>query len=146
MTDIGVFTQNAQAENLSWDLGTPHQGYSKMGTIAVAAFTQSQHFPNGYIPSGTILALASASTYSGFLVPYLDAGSNGFAVAVGILKASITVVQLNGALKAKVGCAYWVAFRPVSASKLPNNSTNQAAGGYLDADAKTDLPLIYFDA
>lgn len=145
MTDIGVFTQNFQAENLAWDLTPPHGGFDQQGTLAIAAFTQAQHFANGYIPSGTVLALGTASTYSGFLVPYLDAGSNGAATAVGILKASVQVVQINGVLKAKVGCAYRV-HGVVSKSKLPFTSSSAAAGGYLDADAQADLPLIYFAA
>lgn len=145
MTDISVFTQNVQAENLSWDLTPPKGRFIQQGTIAVAAFTQAQHFANGYIPSGTVLALGNASTYNGLLVPYLDAGSNGAAVAVGILAASITVVQINGVLKAKVGVGYMV-HGVVSASKLPFTSGTAAAGGYLDADAQTDLKLIYFAA
>lgn len=146
MTDIAVYTQTEQAENLSWDLGGPHQGYASDGVLAVAAFTAAQHYANGYIPSGTVLALGTSGTYSGLLVPYLGAGSAGAATAVGILKASVQVVQSNGTAKSKAGCAFWVAYRPVSVSKLPFTSSNAAAGGYIDADGKADLPLIYFAA
>ena len=96
MTDIGVYTQSFQAEDLSWDLTKPQMGAEKGGTLAVAAFTQAQHYANAYIPSRCVLALASGGTYSGLLVPYLDAGSNGADTAVGILKRSITVVRPDG--------------------------------------------------
>lgn len=148
MTDIAPFTQAFQPENLSWDLGIPGRGGAgdRNGTLAVAAFTQAQHYANGYIPSGTVLALGTSGTYNGLLVPYLAAGSAGAATAVGILKATISVVQLNGALKTKVGVAYAVAYRTISQSKLPFTSGTAAAGGYLDSTAKTALPLLDFAA
>lgn len=145
MTDIAVSTQALQAEDLSWDLTPPHGGFDDQGVLGIGAFTQSQHFPNGYIPSGCVLALATGGTYSGLLVPYLDAGSNGAAVACGILKASLTVVRTNGTLLTKIGAAFRV-HAYVKVSRLPFNSTNQAAGGYLDADAQVDLNHIYFKA
>jgi hypothetical protein len=140
MTDIAVYTQSLLPENLSWDLGTEDQGYAINGTLDVTAFTQAQHFANGFIPSGAVLGLAS-----GLLGPYLNA-SGTRQTAAGILKASVKVVNDNGTLKAKVGVALWVAYRPVSVAKLPFNSTNQALGGYLDAPGQADLPLIYFAA
>lgn len=146
MTDIGVFTQPVQAEDLSWDLTEPNQGYDKGGTLAVAAFTQAQHFPNGYIPSGTVLCKFTSGGNSGLLGPYLDGATAGQGTAEGILKATIQVVQVNGALKAKVGCAYRKAFAVVSQARLPFTSGTAAAGGYLDAAGIADLPLIYFDA
>ena len=86
----------------------------------------------------------TGGTYSGFLVPYLDAGSNGAATAAGVLKRSITVVRPDGSKKDKVGCALYIAFADIDTSKLPFTSTNAAAGGYIDANAKTDLKLILF--
>lgn len=147
MTDISVFSQSLQTEDRSWDL-TPDKEMSHDvgGTIDVSAFTQAQHFVNGFIPSGAVLCLFTGGGHSGFYGPYLDAGSNGQATAVGILRSSVTVVQPNGALKTKVGCAITKAFAVVSKSHLPFTSGTAAAGGYLDTDAQADLPLIYFDA
>ena len=243
MTDISVFTQPFQAENLAWDLTPPHGGFDQQGTLSVAAFTQAEHYPNGYIPSGTALGLITASgllapysglsnevqsvteggsgltsftlTYSGqttgslaaaataaqvqtalaalsnigagnvtvtganggpYTVSFVGtlaetnvaqmtatptggtgtvtvatvtaggaAASDGTQTAVGILKASVQVLQINGAVKAKVGCAYRV-HGVVSQSKLPFTPTTAPAGGYIDAAAKTALPLIYFAA
>lgn len=143
MTDIGVYTQPFAAEDLSWDLTEPGQGYDKGGTLSVAAFTQAQHFPNGYIPSGTVLGIITAT---GLLGPYLDAAVDGRQTAVGVLKATIAVVQPNGTLKTKVGCAYRKAFCALSSARLPFTVGNAAAGGYIDAAGKADLPLIVFDA
>jgi hypothetical protein len=145
MTDISVLSQQFQAEDLSWDLTEPDQGYDKGGTLAIAAFNQAQHFPNGYIPSGTILCKFTSGANSGLLGPYLDGASAGQGVAEGILKATITVVQPNGALKTKVGCAYRKAFAAVSQARLPLTSA-ATLGGFIDAAGIADLPLIFFDA
>lgn len=67
MTDIGVFTQPLLAEDLSWDLTPPGQGFDVGGTLLISAFTQAQHFPNGYLPSGTVLGKI---TSSGLWGPY----------------------------------------------------------------------------
>lgn len=144
MTDITPFTYQVLAENLSWDLSNPEVPYVEGGTLDVSAFTQAQHFANGYIPSGTVLAKNSTS---GLLVPYLASGANGANTAVGILRASIQVIQpVNGALKSKVGCPVLKAWGVVSQAKLPFTSANAAAGGYLDAAAITALSHIHFAA
>lgn len=141
MTDIGVYTQSFQAEDLSWDLTPPHGGFDQNGVIDVSGFTAAQHYPNGYIPSGTVLAKNGA----GDLVPYLNSAADTTNTAVGILKGSITVLNPNGTAKSKVGCAYRV-HGIVSAGHLPFDSTSAAAGGYIDAAGETDLKLIYFAA
>lgn len=144
MTDISVFTQTLQAEDLSWDLTPDHDAcYAPGDTIDVSLFTQAQHFPNGYIPSGTVLG---RKTTGALLGPYLDAAADGRQTAVGVLKATVQVVQPNGALKTKVGVAVLKAFAVIATSKLPFTSVTAAAGGYIDANGKADLPLIFFDA
>lgn len=143
MTDISVFTQQFPTENLTWDLSALEVPYVEGGTLDVSKFTQAQHYPNGYIPSGTVLGVVTAS---GLLAPYLDSASDGTQTAVGILRASVSVVQLNGTVKSKVGCAVLKAWGVVSSSKLPLNSTNAAAGGFIDANGKADLPHIHFAA
>lgn len=148
MTDITVHTTSLLTEDLSWDLSPDMDAvYVEGGTLGVGAFTQAQHFPNGYIPSGTVVALATGGTYSGLYVPYLDAGTNGASTAAGILRASIKVVRnVDGSIIATVGCPVMKAWGVVSASKLPFTSTNAANGGYLDANGKADLPHIHFAA
>lgn len=140
MTDISVFTQPLQSENLAWDLTPPHGGFDQQGVLDVPAFNAAQHHPNGYIPSGAVLALKA-----GLLVPYLNSAVDSQNVAVGILKASVSILHPNGTHKSRVGCAFRV-HGMVSLSKLPFNSTDQALGGYIDATGQTDLKLIYFAA
>ena len=144
MTDISVHTAQLLPENLSWDLSPDLDGvYVEGGTLDVAAFTQAQHFPNGFIPSGTVLAVNPA----GHLAPYLNSAADSTNVAVGILRASIQVVRpVDGSLKGLVGAAVMKAWGVVSQAKLPFTSSNAAAGGYLDAAAITDLSHIHFAA
>lgn len=143
MTDITVYTQPFQAEDLSWDLSNPGVPYVESGTLDVSLFTAAQHFPNGFIPSGTVLG---KKTSGGLLGPYLDAASDGTQTAVGILRASIQVLLPNGTAKSKIAVPVLKAFAVVSASKLPFTSGNAAAGGYLDANGQADLPKIFFAA
>lgn len=144
MTDISVASMSFLTEDLSWDITPDHDcTYKKGDTLDVSLFTQAQHFPNGFIPSGIVLG---RKTTGGLLGPYLDAASDGTQTAVGLLAASIQVVRaLDGSLKGKVGCAVVRAFAVVATAKLPFTSGTAALGGYLDADAKTDLPLIFWD-
>lgn len=143
MTDISVFSQPFQAEDLSWDLSSPAVPYVESGTLDVSLFNQAQHFANGYIPSGTVLA---KKTSTGLLGPYLDSLANGQEVAVGVLRASIQVVQPTGALKTKIGVAVLKAFGVVKESRLPFTSGTAALGGYIDANGKTDLKNLFFTA
>jgi hypothetical protein len=146
MTDITVFTQSLGAEDLSWDL-TPDrdQAYIEGGTIDLvtdtALWNAAQHWPKGFIPSGTVLALRS-----GRYVPYLNSAADAQNVAAGVLRASVQVVQLNGQLKTKIGVAVMKAFGVISQARLPFTSSTAAAGGYIDATGITDLPRIHFAA
>ena len=141
MTDINVITTAYQVEKRSWYLGTPdNPGFVQSVTLDVSAFNAA-HYVNGYIPSGTILAILAAG---GKAVPYLDAGAGGAGVARGILFSSVKIPNL-GDLTKDVGAAMLVAFAPVSESKLPfTNATT--SGGFIDANGKGELPLIYWAA
>lgn len=144
MTDITPFTYQVLAENLSWDLSNPEVPYVEGGTLDVSLFTAAQHYPNGFIPSGTVLGKVTAS---GKLGPYLDAASDGRQTAVGILRASVQAVQpVNGAVKGSVGCAVLKAWGVVSVAKLPLTVGTAAAGGYIDTNGQADLPHIHFAA
>lgn len=143
MTDFSVYTQQFPTENLSWDLSALEVPYVEGGTLDVSKFNQAQHFPNGFIPSGTVLGKVTAT---GYLAPYLSTAADGSQTAVGILRASTPVVHLNGTLKSLVGVAVLKAWGVVSVSKLPLNSTNAALGGYIDAAGQTALAHIHFAA
>jgi hypothetical protein len=144
VTDFTVFqTGPFQSEDLTWNITPPENEFFLGGTLDLTAFNAAQHYPNGYIPSGTLLAIKAAG---GLLIPYLGAGTGGQQTAVGILRHSLQVVRfVGGSSKTKLGAAYMV-HGMVSQARLPFNSTNAALGGYVDAAAKTALPLIYWAA
>lgn len=143
MTDIAVYTTSVQAENLSWDLSNPGVAYVESGTLDLTAFNAGQHYPNGYIPSGTVLGKITAS---GKLGPYLDTAVDGRTTAVGYLQASVPVTLPNGTVKTVSGCAVLRAFGVVSVAKLPFTSGTAALGGYIDANGQTDLAKIFHAA
>lgn len=140
-TDINVISTAYQVEKRSWYLGhADYPGFVQSITLDVSAFNAA-HYPNGYIPSGTILAVLTAG---GKAVPYLDAGTGGAGVAAGILFSSVKIPTLSDLTK-DVGGAMLVAFAPVSVAKLPfTSSTTQ--GGFIDASGKGELPHIYWAA
>lgn len=133
MTDISVTKTSHQVENRQW-LASPHgtdPGMTPSVTLSVAAFTEATHYPNGYVPSGTVLGKITAS---GLYGPYDDAASDGRQTATGILYGSL---QVKGATK--VGGAA-VEHGRVTQSKLPF----QSGTGSIDAAGKADLKLIQF--
>lgn len=124
MTYIAVTTTGYQAEKRNWLLG-PHgtgPGDNPGITIDAALFTAATHFPNGYIPSGTVISPAGG--------PYSGTGA-----AAGILFSSLHVPAAN----AKIGGAL-VRHGVVKTSRLPF----QSGTGSLGAGGAAALPLIDF--
>jgi hypothetical protein len=132
-------------ENLEWDLTPPHGRVVGGGTLAVASLTAAQHYPTGYVKSGLVVALATGGTYVNMLVPYIAAGANGAGTPVGLLVHSVGVTRADGTVKAKLGVAF-MQRGVISTSKLPYTSGNAAAGGFLDAGARTALPQIIYQS
>jgi hypothetical protein len=68
MTSLAVeTTYNLQPEKRNWLLG-PHgtePGTTPTVTIDVSAFTAATHYPNGYIPSGTVVGTVTAGSTGG---------------------------------------------------------------------------------
>jgi hypothetical protein len=140
-TDINVISTAYQTYKRSWYLGTADQpGFPQSITLDVSAFNAA-HYVNGYIPSGTILAVLSSG---GKAVPYLDAGTGGAGVAAGILFSPVKIPDLADLTK-DVGGAMLVAFAAVSIAKLPFTSAT-TSGGFIDTNGKAELPLIYWAA
>ena len=124
MTDITVSTTGYQAENRSWLWG-PHgtePGTNPGITVDAALFTAATHFPNGFLPSGTVLSPAGG--------PYSGTGASG-----GILISSVRIPSAT----AKVGAAVLV-HGFVRPARLPF----QSGAGSLGAGGAAALPLVHF--
>jgi hypothetical protein len=126
MTEISVSTVGYQAEKRSWLLG-PHgtePGTNRGITLDASLFTAGTHYPNGYIPSGTVISPAGG--------PYSGTGA-----AAGLLFSSVRIssstVKVGGAL---VNHGY------VNTNKLPFAT----GSGSLGAGGAAALPLITFTA
>lgn len=87
-----LVTETIGTGDQSW-LGSDHGIYNaRTATVDVSAFTAGTHYPNGYLPSGTPVALAS-----GLLVPYdkTEATTTGAGVLAGFILTDQTVVGTN---------------------------------------------------
>lgn len=133
MTDIAVERKQFQVDDRDWLLfeaqGNPGPVPTSSGVLDLTAFTAGTHYPQGWIPSGVLLALTDDDR----LGPYTGAEDT---TPVGLLYNAVSV---TGDLSRKVGAAYVDCFAVVSESRLPS-------GSGIDADAKTALPLIQFRA
>ena len=138
-TDISMQTTSYQVGNRQWLLAEPDVKTNV--TLDISKFTAGTHYPNGFIPSGIVLAVNPA----GHLAPYLNSAVDSTNVAVGILRASLQVIRPDGSTKGLIGAAVMKAFGVVSVSKLPIANT-VTTGGFIDATGQTDLALIHFAA
>jgi hypothetical protein len=144
MTDISLSTINYQVEKRSWLIvqpGASGTGETEGGLLDISALTAATHYPNGYVPSGLVLGIITAT---GLYAPYNDTLANGQETAAGILFSSVKVPNTADTTK-DVGIAVITAFATVKISKLP--IAGGATGrGYYDAAAKVDLKNINFIA
>lgn len=132
--DFDIKTTAYQPENRAWLRG-PHgtePGANKSVTLDLAAggFVAGTHYPNGFIPSGTVLGKITASGLYGV---YDSAATDGRQTAAGLLFDSESV--RTGQTKA-LNALYVHGF--VDPSKLPFPAQITAA-------VKTALNLIYWD-
>ncbi len=85
----GMRQETFGAGDMSW-LGSAHGIWNgRTETLNVAAFTAGTHYPDGYLPSGTPVALVA-----GLLVPYdkLEATTTGAGILAGFI---LTVTDIN---------------------------------------------------
>lgn len=145
MTVFGMTSQSYFTDSRAW-LAEDHGTEIAPGVpIDLTLFNAAQHYPGGFIPSGTVLGKVTSGGKYG---PYLGTASDGRQTAVGITLNPISVFQvgtLTGALNASVSVAILLhAF--INVPQLPFTSSNAALGGYLDAAARTALrSLIFID-
>lgn len=142
MTDISVFNTAFQVEKRDWLL-SPHgtdPGTTLSGTLDVSALTAATHYPNGYVPSGLVLGIITAT---GLYAPYNDSLANGQEVAAGILFSSVKIPNTADTTK-DVGIGVLVhGFVKISKLPIANGATGR---GYIDANGQSDLKLIHFVA
>lgn len=133
--DLSIKTEAFQQDDQSW-LGSAHGTQSaRTVTLDASAFTAGTHYPNGFIPSGTVLAYIAGSTTK--LGPYDPTNTTTEpGVAVGIL---FTAVKVPTDTSKPVGAALFTHGR-VRTAKLPF----QSGKGSVDAAGETDLKLIEF--
>lgn len=126
-------TETWTAEDRSWLGSRDGTAYTQTITLDVSTFTEATHFPDGYIPSGTVLGLITAT---GLYGPYDNAAGDGRGTAVGFLFSSVKV-RTGGP---DVGAAiHWRGI--IRADRLPR--TDAETGG-LDANGRTDLAAKFW--
>jgi hypothetical protein len=109
--------------------------------VAVVTATPGQPAPyvNGFIPSGTVIGLVTAT---GLFGPYTSGASDGTQTAYGLTYGDVRVIRQNGSVATKVGTGAVVYDAAVSVSKLPF----QTGPGSIDSAAKTALAQLRFEA
>lgn len=129
-TYLGVTSTSYQVEKRDWLLG-PHgtgPGDNPTATLDVSLFTSGTHYPNGYIPSGTVVSRVA----SGLWGPY--DGTNG--VEHGLLFGSATVPNPSDTTQDVAGAVLVHGF--VAYNKLPSG------GRPVIATVRTAMPRIDF--
>jgi hypothetical protein len=143
MTSLSVETTSYQVEKRSWLLGMhgTDPGTTPTVTLDVSTFTAGTHYPNGYIPSGTVLGTVTAGSTGGVWMvgPYDNAAVDGRGTAVGILLNSVKVPNTADTTKDVASAMLVHGF--VDPNKLPFSG---ATVGALDTAGRTDLPMIHF--
>jgi hypothetical protein len=135
--DISLQSTTYQVGNRQWLWQEPDVKLNV--TLDISKFTAGTHFPNGYIPSGTVVGKL---TSGGKFGPYNDAASDGTQTAYGITYGDARVTRQNGTNAASVSISVVVNQAIVSAAKLPF----QSGTGSIDAAGKVDLNQIRWEA
>ena len=122
---LDQFTESWGVDDQSW-LGTKlGMDYCRTITIDVSLFN-ALHYPNGYIPSGTVLGKVTANG--------LDVSAGHLFTAVQVKRAGtdFTVTKVSAPL-------FWMGV--VRTTKLPTFTGAAAALGVLDANGRTDMAM-----
>lgn len=128
-TRTGVTSTSYQAPKRDWLLGLhgTEGGANPSATLDVSLFTAGTHYPNGYIPSGTVVSRVASTLWG----PY--DGTNGLEHGLTIGDVSVNTADLTADAATGVLKHGFVAY-----AKLP------AGGRPVVATARTAMPGIDF--
>lgn len=133
--DFDVRSESYAPESRGWLRG-PHgtePGTNPEVVLDLALFDAEDHYPDGYIKSGCVIAKVTAS---GLYGPYDNAASDGRQTAKGLLFSSEIV---------KPGQAKALSAMVVHAFVDPDRLPYTGVPGALDSAGRADLTLIYWD-
>lgn len=130
-TDISLQTRSYQVDDRRWLLAEPDVKLNV--TLDPSKFTAGTHYPNGYLPSGTVIGKVTAT---GLFGPYDAAATDGTQAAYGLTYGTATFVRQDGTTAAKVGISAVVYDTAVSVGKLPF-PTGSGTKGALDGTSNT---------
>jgi hypothetical protein len=80
--DLRLTTESWVVEDRSWLGSRDGTAFTQTVTLYVPAFTLGTHYPNGYLPSGLVLAKITSGTGSGLYGPYAGATNEGQTVTI----------------------------------------------------------------
>jgi hypothetical protein len=87
---LALATETFGNQNHRWLGSARGLESTRTAVLKVAALTAGTHFPNGYLPDGLPLALATSGTYSGFFVPMAARASEVQTVTLGGTTLGVT--------------------------------------------------------
>lgn len=127
-------------DNLNWLAERKGFDTCRPGTLDFSLFTVD-HYPQGFIPSGTVVGVVTAT---GRLGPYSPLLANGLDVAFGHILQPARVADRMGNAKTRAAVAVlWEGV--VLLSKLPNFLATANGLGELDANGQADLRFIRYE-
>ena len=134
--DVSVRTTSYGAEKRGWlqgDHGTG-PGDTPSITLDISTFTAGTHYPNGYIPSGTVVCKITAS---GLFGPYDSGAADGRQTpAAGAVFLLFNSVPVASGQTRDLNAGFMHGF--VESARLPF----QSGSGSAAAAGKTAMPLV----
>ncbi len=130
--DLSLVSEVIGQDDQRWLASAHGTGSGDPITLDAALFTAGTHYPNGYLPSGTVLAQNTSTLRYG---PYTTGGATGSGTAAGLL---LTPVKITSGTSTPSGPMVW--HGEVATAYLPFTS----GAGSIDATGKGQLPLIKF--
>lgn len=131
--DIALTSESFAGEDRSWLKSRKGIGTARPITLDFSLFVSGTHYPNGYLPSGLVLARLTATGRYGY---YSDAGTAGAGtdVAHGFLLTSVTVPTSGTGRSAAAMLFEGI----VDTTELPS-------GHGLTTAARADLTMVRFE-